>query len=180
MRQSKTLALFTLGSALLLSACQSTPILANRGPVGPLQAFNAPRAVAPLVAVTGLKNGDKLKVKGPLWYKGEGQVHNITPDAFKLEFAIASHHLIVEAVRIDATKARFTTIDIKNNRTVEVIGTYSQSGPTTIFDMGQGAEVEKLTVRAGSPGTFEADVVQPSLQQEMQDRGSTTLKFSKG
>ena len=179
MRQSKTFALFTLGSALLLSACQATPILANRAPVGPLQAFNAPRANAPLVAVTGFKNGDKLKVKGPLWFKGDGKVHNITPDAFKLEFAIASHHLIVEAIRLDAGKVRFITVDLKNNRTVEAIGTYTQSGSTTVFEMGAGAEVEKLTVRAGSPGNFEADVVQPSLQQEMQDRGSTTLKFSK-
>ncbi len=179
MRQSKTLALFTIGSALLLSACQSTPILANRGPAGPLQAFNAPRATAPLVAVSGFKNGDKLKVKGPLWYKGDGMVHNITPDAFKLEFAIASHHLIVEAIRLDANRVSFKTIDFKNNRTVEVIGTYTQSGTTTVFEMGKGGEVEKLTVRAGSSGYFEVDVVQPSLQQELQDRGSTTLKFSK-
>lgn len=172
-------------TSLLLTACQSGPMMyqPNAFVANPqLQALRAPQRQLDLVGVQGFQIGDKLKVKGPLWFKGEGKVHNLTPDAFKIEFSISSYHLIVDAVRLDEQKVRFTTIDLKQNRTVEAIGNYYRNGNTTVFDMGPGAEVEKLTIRADRPGYFEADVVQPGKISELDDtgRGSTTLKFTKG
>jgi hypothetical protein len=178
-------------TSLLLAACQSGPApmfpAANmyRAPMQayrtPMQAMQSPQQ-AELVGVQGFRTGDNLDVRGPLWFKGSGKVHNLTPDAFKIEFQIASHHLIVDAVRIDARQVRFTTIDLKANRTVEAIGTYHRNGNTTVFDMGKGQEVEKLTVRGIRPGYFEADVVQSGLlmgDMPVDERGSTTLKFTK-
>lgn len=139
------------------------------------QRFNADK----LVAVEGFQNGDRVKVKGPLWFKGEGVVHNITADAFKLEFSISSYHLTVEAIRIDESRARFITVDHKQDRRVEAIGSYTRNGNVTVFNMGKGQEVEKLTVRAGRAGYFEADVVQPGRLSTLSERGKTTLKFTK-
>lgn len=175
---------------LLLTACQRGPMptpLAQRA-ISPVQSLRAPQglrsfnaAQAPLVAVQGFQTGDKLNVKGPFFTSGKGQVHNLTNDSFKIEFSIAGHHLIVDAVRIDEQKVRFTTTDVKANRTVEAIGTYTINGTTTVFDMGKGNEVEKLTVRATRPAYFETDVVQPGrLFPAADERGSNTLKFSKG
>jgi major membrane immunogen (membrane-anchored lipoprotein) len=172
-------------SATLLSACGSRSAV----PVSPQGAFNAPAAnfqrfaAAPdLVAVTGLKAGDQLNVKGPFFTKGDGQVHAMSADAFKLEFKIATYHLRVEATRLNDKEVRFVTIDIKQNRTVEAVGTYVRQGNTTVFDMGKGQEVEMLTVKAGQPGSFDVDVVQAGrlLGAEMIDNeGKTTLRFSK-
>lgn len=173
-----------LVSATLLSACGSRSI----APAVPQGAFNAPANVQRfsqsqnLVAVTGLKAGDRLNVKGPFWTKGEGQVHAMSADAFQLEFQIATYHLRVEATRLNDKEVRFVTIDIKQNRTVEAIGTYVRQGNTTVFDMGKGQEVEMLTVKAGQPGAFDVDVVQGGriLGADVIDpEGKTTLRFSK-
>lgn len=180
MVQSLSLALL---SATLLSACGSRSLT----PASP-GAFNAPANVQrfaqsqDLVAVTGLKAGDRLNVKGPFWTKGDGQVHALSADAFKLEFKIASYHLRVEATRLNDKQVRFVTIDVKQNRTVEAVGTYVRQGNTTVFDMGKGQEVEMLTVKAGSPGSFDVDVVQAGrlLGADMiETEGKTTLRFSK-
>ncbi|MBF2051840.1 MAG: hypothetical protein IGS03_00070 [Candidatus Sericytochromatia bacterium] len=171
----------------LLAACQSAPMPAMmapapgmfRAPLQNMQNFSAVQNQGDLVGVQGFRSGDNLDVRGPLWFKGKGKVHNLTPDAFKIEFQIASHHLIVDAVRLDAQRVRFTTVDVKGNRTVEAIGTYQRNGNTTVFDMGKGQEVEKLTVRGIRPGYFETDVVQAGRMYPSDERGSTTLKFSK-
>lgn len=174
-----------LVSTVLLSACGSRSVV----PSAPQGAFNAPAAnfqrfasQQNLVAVTGLQAGDRLNVKGPFWTKGEGQVHAMSADAFQLEFQIATYHLRVEATRLNDKEVRFVTIDIKQNRTVEAIGTYVRQGNTTIFDMGKGQEVEMLTVKAGQPGSFEVDVVQPGRlfgAEMVEPEGKTTLRFSK-
>ena len=156
-------------------APQYAPYNSLRAP----QQFQRFNAGSNLVAVEGFQNGDKLKVKGPLWFKGNGVVHNISADAFKLEFSISSYHLTVEAIRVDATQVRFITVDHKQNRRVEALGTYTTNGNVTVFNMGAGAEVEQLTVRAGRPGYFEADVVQPGRISTLSERGKTTLKFTK-
>lgn len=182
----KKLAGLALGT-MMLTACQAPSLYNQALPPAPLQAqsmmpmrgFAAQQEA--LVGVEGFQTGDNLQVKGPLWFKGNGKIHNLTPDAFKIEFSIASYHLIVGAERLDESKVRFTTIDLKANKTVEAIGTYVRNGNTTVFDMGPGAEVEKLTVRAMRPGYFETDVVQPGKLSTLDDtgRGSTTLKFYK-
>lgn len=174
-----------LVSATLLSACGSR----NITPITPQGALNAPAAnfqrfaqSQDLVAVTGLKAGDQLNVKGPFWTKGDGQVHAISADAFKLEFKIASYHLRVEATRLNDKQVRFVTIDVKQNRTVEAVGTYVRQGNTTVFDMGKGQEVEMLTVTAGQPGSFDVDVVQAGRLlgvDMMETEGKTNLRFSK-
>lgn len=175
-------ALSLLG-AVLLSACGSrNPLPA--APQGALPQANFQRfsQSQDLVAVTGLKAGDPLNVKGPFWTKGDGQVHALSPDAFKLEFKIASYHLQVEAIRLNDKQVRFITVDVKQNRTVEAVGTYVRNGNTTVFDMGKGQEVEMLTVKAGAPGAFDVDVVQPGrlMGADMVDpEGKTTLRFSK-
>jgi hypothetical protein len=177
-----------LGSLLLLPACQQTGLPLNS--LQPnlntqLQRFSAPqqRAQGDLVEAPGLKSGDNLSVKGPLFTSGQGKVHALTADAFKIEFSIVSYHLIVSAERINATQARFVTVDVKQNRTVEAIGTYVRKGNVTVFDMGQGSEVEKLTVKNQRNGYFETDVVQPGelsrLSENGDPRGNVTLKFSK-
>lgn len=179
----RTLSGLTLLS--MLAACQSAPMMPAMMPPAPgmfrapMQNFSAFQNQSDLVGVQGFRSGDNLNVQGPLWFKGKGKVHNLTPDAFKIEFQIASHHLIVDAVRIDAQRVRFTTVDVKGNRTVEAIGTYQRTGNTTVFDMGKGQEVEKLTVRGVRAGYFEADVVQAGRLFLADERGNTTLKFSK-
>ncbi|MGV3525163.1 MAG: hypothetical protein ACO1RX_13110 [Candidatus Sericytochromatia bacterium] len=174
--------LSALSAILLLAACQNAPMT-----MLPPAALQAQRAglrplmnTVPLVGVEGFQSGDNLKVKGPFFTSGSGKVHNLTPDAFKIEFQIAGHHLIVDATRLDATQVRFITIDVKNNRKVETVGKYVRTGNTTVFDMGPGQEVEKLTVRAVRSGYFETDVVQPGRMFPQDERGSNTLKFSKG
>ncbi|PIQ23749.1 hypothetical protein COW36_20435 [bacterium (Candidatus Blackallbacteria) CG17_big_fil_post_rev_8_21_14_2_50_48_46] len=175
-----------LATALLLPSCQQAPLLNSSMQMTQLQRFSlprSPRAASDLVEAPGFKAGDNLNVKGPLWYSGSGKVHTLTPDAFKIEFSIASYHLIVSAERINATQAKFVTVDVKQNRTVEAIGTYSRVGSTTIFDMGKGSEVEKLTVKNQRNGYFETDVVQPgklSLLSENGDpKGNVNLKFTR-
>ena len=169
---------------LLLASCARPMPLQSTGQFGQLRAPGMPmaqlqrRSTVPLVSVEGLATGDNLRVKGPFFTSGKGKVHNLTPDAFKIEFQIAGHHLIVDATRIDAEKVRFITIDLKAGRTVEGIGNYRRSGTVTVFEMGPGQEVEKLTVRPIKPGNFETDVVQPGFMFPS-DRGSNTLKFFK-
>lgn len=175
----------TAGLALLLTSCQARPMMPNM--LGaqsmmrqPMQAMTSlRRAPGDLVGVEGFVSGDRLKVKGPFFTSGKGQIHALTPDTFRIEFQIVNYHLIVEATRLDATKVKFVTIDVKAGRTVEAIGNYTRTGNTTVFDMGPGQEVEKLTVRGIKAGNFEADVVQPGRLFPTDDRGSNTLKFSK-
>lgn len=184
---SKLKTLFAATSALLmLAACQSSPMLL--APSG-MQSFNArnaaqamrqPTRAEALVGVEGFVTGDNLNIKGPFFTSGKGKLHLLTPDAFKIEFQIAGHHLIVDTSRIDATKVRFVTTDVKANKTLEVVGTYRRNGNTTVFEMPPGAEVTKLTVRAVKAGNFETDVVQPGRLFPQDERGSNTLKFSKG
>ncbi|MEZ0368285.1 MAG: hypothetical protein ACAI44_04275 [Candidatus Sericytochromatia bacterium] len=138
-----------------------------------------PSAALPLVGVEGIATGDNLKVKGPFFTSGKGKVHSLNPDNFKIEFEIAGHHLIVDATRLDAEKVRFITVDVKAGRTVEAIGIYRRTGNVTVFDMGPGGEVEKLTVRPIKPGNFETDVVQPGRLFPSDSRGTNTLKFFK-
>lgn len=171
-----------LGSLFVLPACQQVRPLPNMGQVSQLSRFAAPmRAPGDLVEAPGFKAGDKLGVKGPMFTSGQGQVHALSADAFKIEFSIHTYHLIVSAERLNATQAKFVTVDVKQNRTVEAIGTYVRTGNVTVFDMGKGSEVEKLTVKNQKSGYFETDVVQPGKLSMMSGdpRGSVNLKFSK-
>lgn len=185
---SKVKTLLTGAAALLLLAACQSPSMPNMAPNG-MQSFNSRspvqmqqsiRRADPLVGVEGFVTGDNLNIKGPFFTSGKGKIHNLTPDAFKIEFQIAGHHLIVDTIRIDATKVRFITTDVKANKKIEAIGNYRRTGNTTVFEMEKGAEVEKLTVRAIKPGNFETDVVQPGRLFPQDERGSNTLKFSKG
>lgn len=177
-----------VSAILLLAACQSGQMPFQTMPRG-VQTFNSrtgqmlrqpTRAAEPLVGVQGFVSGDNLTIKGPFFTSGKGKVHNLTADAFKIEFQIAGHHLIVDTIRLDDTKVRFITTDVKANRTIEAIGTYQRTGSTTVFSMPAGSEVEKLTVRSIKPGNFETDVVQPGRMFPQDERGSNTLKFFKG
>ncbi len=175
---------FMLGGLFLLPACQQIRPLPNMSPASQLSRFSMPtgqRAPADLVEAPGFKAGDNLGVKGPLFTSGQGKVHALNADAFKIEFSIASYHLIVSAERINATQAKFITVDVKQNRTVEAIGTYVRTGNVTVFDMGKGSEVEKLTVKNQRAGYFETDVVQPGKLSMLSGdaRGTVNLKFSK-
>lgn len=173
-----------LGSVLLLTACQPqtySPVLIQNTP---MHSFSLPqRAPSDLVEVPGFKAGDAVSIKGPLFTRGQGQIHTLTPDAFKIEFSIASYHLIVSAERLSDKEVRFVTVDVKANRTVEAIGQYIRTGNVTVFDMGPGAEVEKLTVKNQRQGYFETDIVQPGklsmLADDRNPRGTVNLKFSK-
>ena len=185
MRQLLSLAAFTL-VGLTLSACGSRSAVPVMNQAALSQSANFQRfsqvQSQDLLAVTGLKAGDQLNVKGPFWTRGDGQVHALSADAFALEFKIVSYHLQVEAVRLNDKEVRFITTDKKQNRTVEAIGQYVRNGNTTVFDMGKGQEVEKLTVHAGSPGNFDVDVVQGGRlfgADMIEPEGKTTLKFSK-
>lgn len=192
MRKLDALLIPALGSLLFLTACGRSAVQMSspysRGyvaaqsyqPNAPMMAYSAPRAAEALVGVEGIVTGDNLKVKGPFFTSGNGKVLNFTPDSFKLEFSIVSYHLVVEATRIDAEKIHFVTIDVNAGKTYDAIGTYRRSGNTTVFEMGPGQQVEKLTVRAIKPGNFETDVVQPGrLFPTADSRGSNTLKFFK-
>jgi hypothetical protein len=172
------------GRAVFIARLPASPSAANMSPTSQLTRFSMPtgqRAPADLVEAPGFKAGDNLSVKGPVFTSGQGKVHALNADAFKIEFSIATYHLIVSAERINATQAKFITIDVKQNRTVEAIGTYVRTGNVTVFDMGKGSEVEKLTVKNQRAGYFETDVVQPGKLSMMSGdaRGTVNLKFSK-
>ncbi len=181
---SKALIYSVLG-ATLLSACGSrnpVPVAQGQFAAPAFQRFSQQRG-QDLVAVRGFKTGDRLKVKGPFWTKGDGKVHGLTSDTFDIEFKIATYHLRVQATRLNDKQVRFVTQDIKNNRTVEAVGNYTQNGGVTVFDMGKGQEVEKLTVYDKGMGAFHADVVQGGRllgSDVASPEGKTTLKFSKG
>lgn len=186
----KVFASSLLGLSLLaMVGCQARPVpmfaMQPNPQVNPIQTFSQVRAATDLVEAPGFKTGDKVKVKGPLWFKGSGKVHMLSPDAFDLEFSISSYHIRVAATRLDAQKVKVITTDYKTNRTVESIANYSRQGSATIIDIGAGQEVEKMTIRNQRNGYFEAVVVQPGrandpLFQQEPVRGTTTLKFSRG
>jgi hypothetical protein len=169
-------------SALMLLAlvsCQSPST-----PLNPalLQRFGlSERAPGDLVEVPGIQAGNNLEIKGPLFTQGQGKVHALTPDAFQIEFSIAGYHLKVSATRINEKQARFVTTDLKQNSTVEAVGTYVRTGNVTVFDMGKGSEVEKLTIKNQRTGYFETDVVQPGRLSQLaeRNRGSVNLKFTR-
>lgn len=189
MRKLDAIVLPLIGSLLLLTACGRTPVQMSTPYMRGYQAAQpyqqtyssfAVRAQAPLVAVQGIATGDNLKVKGPLFTSGKGKVLAYSPDAFKIEFSIVNYHLIVDATRIDDKTVHFVTIDVNANKTYDGIGSYTQNGNVTVFDMGPGQQVERLTIRPTGVGAFETDVVQPGRVFPADSRGSNTLKFSKG
>lgn len=176
----RTLALLPLAALLFTSCAQvSAPMAPNAAMINALSTRRAP---GDLVEVPGFQAGDKLKIQGPLFFKGEGKAHALSADSFKVELKIASYHLIADATRIDAQRVRFITTDLKANKTQEVIGTYTRTGNVTVFDMGKGSEIERLTVNGMRPGYFEATIVQPGRANTeiFQGRGSTTLKITRG
>lgn len=173
-----------LGGSLLLTACQSQPYLPVSAYQNPLRAYSlTQRAPSDLVEAPGFKAGDAVSVRGPLFTQGQGKIHALNADAFKIEFSIANYHLIVSAERLNDKEARFVTIDVKANRTVEAVGKYVRTGNVTVFNMGTGSEVEKLTVKNQRNGYFETDVVQPGklslLAGSGNSRATVNLKFSK-
>ena len=161
----------------LLASCQ-TYSQSTHFPV--LQGFSlSERAPGDLVEVPGIQAGNTLEIKGPLFTQGQGKVHVLTSDAFQIEFSIAGYHLKVAAERINDKQARFVTTDFNQNRTVEAIGTYVRTGNVTVFDLGKGSEVEKLTLKNQRTGYFETDVVQPGRLSPANSRASVNLKFTR-
>lgn len=171
----------------LLVACQGntdfmTPqSLQNYSSMMQRQNISGLRAPADLVEAPGFQTGDKLVVDGPLWYDGDGKVHLMAANAFKVELTVGSYHYMLEATRIDNKSVDFVFTDLKTGAVKKQIAAYSRTANLSSFYLGKDGDIEEFSVNGIRPGYFESVIKQNKIaDQPNQPDQVVKLKITKG